>query len=295
MSLFGDMDIWGRIIRAFKMFGFYSIHVFKPIPLSFGYPFSNPADLDKYFWAGIFALIMLMSMISWRRNRIILFGAAIYIFFIFPALQLFGRLVYNASIYDRYLAVALLGICILFERVFANIFNRAARMPFIPPALAAAVIIIFSWITMAYVQTFRSDIESTKNSYEKFPDWPGSSFNYVYSLIEGGELDKAWDITMREKSFLSPAWVRNYFIGWIYLQRGNPEEAVPVLSDSTALAISEGYFPFPGLPLGRALMALGRYESAANEFRQVLSSEIYQPLEMYHARKELEKIKRLQG
>lgn len=293
MSQFADIDIYDRAIRAFKMFGFYSLHAIKPFPLSFGYPFDDSAVFNKYFWTGIAVFAVLFGLIIRRRRDIVFFASSGYILFLFPSLQLFGRFIYNASIYDRYLFIALLSACILFERGFASIFLKAKQLRFYAAAVLIAVMTIFSVITALYVPTFHSDIDSTRNSYEKFPDWPSGAFNYVSSLIEAGRLEEAWDITMREKTFASPSWVRSYFKGWIYLQQGKLEQAIQTLSYSSVFTVNEGYFPFPSVPLGRALMRLGRYEEAVQEFRRALSSEIYQPLEMYHARKELEKIKSL--
>ncbi|MFA4827674.1 MAG: tetratricopeptide repeat protein [Thermodesulfovibrionales bacterium] len=295
MFLLEDIDILGRIIRAVKMFGFYATHALKPLPLSFGYPFDDVSvDLDKFFWAGIAVEVIFLSLLILQRKKIIFFASAIFFIFLIPVMQLFGRL-NNASLYDRYLSISLLGLCILFERALAVMFVNAKWLRFFALSIFLSVVIALSILTLLYVPAFQSDIESTRNSYEKFPDWPTSSFNYTYSLIEGGKLDKAWDMVVNEESFSSPLWVREYFKGWIYLQRGEFGQSVSTLAYPAMLASGEGYFPFPSIPLGKALIALGRYEEAKQEFQRALSSKIYQPLEMYKSRKELEKIARIKS
>lgn len=290
MFLLEDIDILGRLIRAIKMLGFYAAHVLKPFPLSFGYPFDEVSvEPDKFFWTGITVAVIFLSLIMLQRKKIILFASSIFFIFLISTMQLFGRF-YNASLYDRYLSISLLGICILFERAFADMFVKTGWLRIFAVSIFLTVVTAFSIVTVLYVQTFKNDIEVTKNTYEKFSDWPTSAFNYTYSLIEGGELDKARDMVVKEETFSSPLWVRSYFRGWIYLQRGEFGQAVSTLSYPAVLASGEGYFPFPSIPLGKALMALGRYDEAEQEFQRALSSGIYQPLEMYRARKELKSI-----
>lgn len=291
ISQLGDEGIPFRIINSIKMLGFYAFHTVKPYPLGFSYPFYYSMGLDSFFWIGIVTTIALSIPILLAQRKELFFASASYLIFLAPMLKLFGSFVYNALLYDRYLSISLLGVCILLERGFAFIYARGKWIKYISLLVLILAIMLLSIITVSYIPTFQSDIASTGNLYEKFPDMPWSSFNYVYSLIEGGRLDEAWEVTIREGTFAYPLWVRSYFIGWIYLQRGDIEQAIRTLSYSSFLAVDGGYYPFPSIPLGKALMAAGRYEEAEMEFRKALSSELYQPLEMYHARKELEKIR----
>jgi len=309
-SVFQDVGILDRVVRAFKILGFYIGHTIIPLSMSFGYPPLNPGILDRNFYIGISTSLLLL-LIALRRKGIESFASTIYITFLIPALQLFGRFFYVAGLYDRYLSIPLLGICILFERVIVTVLDKINRNNLseghpshysllrsmkiyigrvTASSVVIAVIISLSLITVSYVPTFKSDIDSTRNSYEKFPYWPSSGFNYVYSLIEGGRLDEAWEITIREGTFAYPLWVRTYFVGWIYLERGDIKKAIEMLSYSSFLAVDGGYYPFPSVPLGRALISEGRYREAETEFRRVLSFPVNQPIERYHAKKELERI-----
>lgn len=288
------LPFFERLIRSLKILGAHAVLGIKPYPLSFGYPFNISTSFDVNLLVGVITLVVLIILIIYfRKDPVVVLASCMFILFLLPVLQL-GEGFSNASVYDRYLFMSVLGIIILVERFLRLLPFRLRQTKGIHIGILTAVVIGFIVITIAYVPTFRSDIDSTRNSYEKFPDWQSSSFNYVYSLIEGGRLDEAWDITVREKSFSSPPWVRSYFKGWIYLQQGKPDQAVSTLSYSSILAISEGYFPFPSVPLGRALTASGRYREAEQEFEKALSSKIYQPLEMYHAKKEIEKIRQRQ-
>jgi hypothetical protein len=154
----------------------------------------------------------------------------------------------NESIYDRYLLIPVLGVAILLDRILN--FLTLARDRYLKAYLMVVlgVITVFTLLTGSYIPSFNNDIAVTKNTYEKFPEWDGSSFNYVYSLIEGHRFDEAYAITMKEKTFASPLWVRSYFVGWIFLERGMVDEAISELKTSAYHAMSGGYFPFPAIP-----------------------------------------------
>jgi len=287
MSLLSAAPFQHRVVRAFRIIGAHTLLALKPYPQSFGYPFDDSGSLDINFWTGLisFAGFLLMLSVA-RKNRVVLFGAAVYLVFLFPVLQIFVSL-NNAAVYDRYLFLPVLGLIILIERCVAYlVLKRSMQKVYI--GILSSLIVVCSVLTFLYIPAFHSDVESTRHSYEHYPDWPSSAFNYVYALIEAGELDKAHEITLKEPTFSRPAWVRGYFRGWILLEQGRPEAAIGELGGAAWNARAGGYFPFPNIPLARALIQTGRVERARTLLREVVRSPIYQPLEVYRARKMLD-------
>jgi hypothetical protein len=124
----------------------------------------------------------------------------------------------------------------------------------------------------------------SRNAYERHTGWPRAAFELAYSLIEARRLEEARELVTADEALRSPAWVRPYFEGWIVLAEGRASEAVRPLGVAAALASSEGFYPFPSIPLARALMDLGRLDHAEAELRRALASPIYHPVEAHHAR-----------
>lgn len=268
-----------RLIRGVKILGAHTTLAIKPYPQSFGYPFDGSSTPDINLLAGVVALSgLILVVIFLRKKRELLLGGIIYLFFLFPALQI-AETLNNASIYDRYLFVPVLGLLIMIE-YFIYSFKRIDIYRW----SVGLLLIIYSFLTVNYVPTFRSDVESTAHTYRHFPQWPPSGFNHVYALIESGDLGRAEEIVLKEDALDNPPWVRSYFKGWIFLEKGMIDESIMELKYSAGLASSGGYFPYPNLPLARALLKRGRTGEAEYFLLEVLRSKIYNPLEYYKAK-----------
>ena len=135
----------------------------------------------------------------------------------------------------------------------------------------------------------------SRHSHESFPGWSRPAFELAYALVEAGRLEEARALLAAEPSLRAPPWVGPYLRGWITLAEGRAADAIPVLAWASSLAAEGRYYPFPSIPLGRALIATGRLDEAEGELRRALGSPIYQPLEAYHARKLVEEIARLRS
>lgn len=280
-----------RLVRAVKILGAHTALCLNPTRLSFGYPFDDGSQPDLNFLIGLLTLAG-AGVLGWRfrKNRTVLLGIGIYLLFLLPALQLQSSQQFNLGVYDRYLFLPLLGLLLLLERAVAAGSRRARYPRAAYLAAGASLLLVFSALTWSYVPSFRSDVASTENSYRKYPHWSASAFNYVYSLIEAGELSQASAVLQKEPSFDNPQWVRGYFGGWIALEQGRPEEAIAHLRPSSWQAVHGGYFPYPNLPYARALIAAGRRAEAVEVLGQVLRAPVYHPLEAYRAKKLLENL-----
>lgn len=278
-----------RLVAAVKIMGAHLLLALKPFPLSNGYPFDASAAFDAALLAGVSAAsLMCILVYLCKRDRIVVLACSLIVLFLAPVLQMHGSL-NNASIYDRYLFIPVLGAAMIADKMIRglnSILKKSSKWA--PSAVLAVLIAAYSILTVSYVPAFRDDVAVGKNSYENFPQWPGSAFSYVYALIEKGRLDEAYAITLKEKTFDTPPWVRYYFLGWISLERNNLNEAISNLRISSYLESAGGYFPFADIPLARALLLRGQRTDAVSLLEGVVRSPIYQPLEFYHAKKLLE-------
>ncbi len=285
-------QLWERLLRSLKILGAQTLLGIKPYPLSFSYPFDGSSIVDLNLICGIIAAVSLsFVMLYFRKHRVVILASSLYVVFLVPVLQLYGSLT-NSAIFDRYLFLPALGISVLFEKSLRALPLAPERLRRVYVPAIVPVVMVFSVIVIAYVPTLRDDISSTKNTYELFPEWPSSAFNYVYSLIENGRLDEAGEMIVKEKTLSSPPWVRGFFIGWILLEKGMAPEAIAELKVSSYLATSGGYYPFPNIPLAKALIKSGRSSEAMWILQEVLKSPVYQPLEFYRAKELLEEISR---
>jgi hypothetical protein len=284
-----------RLPLAVKALGAHARLAAWPHPLSFGYPFDGSPGVDANLVAGGVTLILL-GAVAWRfrRDAALLFSAASFVAFLVPVLQLHGSL-NNASVYDRYLFLSSIGFALLVERLSSAVLAVRLRSPRAHAGAVAALVAVGAVLTVAYVPAFADDVAVAWNSHERFPGWPRASFDLAYSLVEAGRVDEVRALLARDPALASPEWVPPYFEGWALLVEARPSEAVPVLWRAGALAAAGGYYPFPSVPLGRALAVVGRLDEAEDQLRWALACPIYQPLEAHHARRLLGEIARVRA
>ena len=286
------LPLTNQLIRAVKILGAHTVLAVKPFPLNFGYPFDDSLQFTRDFWTGLFVLLLFIFCLvafNGKNRKLALFGGSLFMLYLFPSLKLFIA-ADNLSVYDRYLFVPIMGVGIVVERTFSALLVRGRMPKWAVFVSAGLVLVLLCAGTYVYVPKFQSDLTSTRNSNELFPDWSESSFNYVYALIEAGALDEAMDISRREKSFDRPPWVRDFFIGWIELEKGETGPALNLLERSSLLCRWGGYYPYPNVALARALLARGEREGAKTALQPVLESRINQPLLFYQAKKLLQSI-----
>jgi tetratricopeptide (TPR) repeat protein len=284
------------ILRAIRILGAHMVLAFKPHPLSFGYAFENSWSLDINFLVGASTLFALVCMLFWRRRSPATIGLLICVVYFFPMLQLVMG-VSNATVYDRYVFVSLLGICMALERALASAFIRERRLGWAFLLPVCMVALTLGTLTYSYIPKFRSNAASLEHSYTSFPGWKRAAFDYTYVLIEAGRLDEAMELAETESTYSSPVWVRDYFRGWIHLERGDLSRAIAHLEKSSELIQRDGYFPFAAVPLARAYIQKGDLHRAERALHRVLNAPIHNPMEQYRAKALLEqiagKIKRL--
>ncbi|HET8541897.1 MAG TPA: glycosyltransferase family 39 protein [Anaeromyxobacter sp.] len=291
-SALASVPALDRIPLAIRILGAHARLAVWPHPLSFGYPFDERTALDGHLAAGLVALAIAAGLVwRYRREPAVVFGAASFFLFLVPVMQLHGSL-NNASVYDRYLFLPVFGLALVVERLARELLLARLRAPRAWAAALGAVAVAGAVLTVRHVPAFADDVAVSRTSYEAFPGWTRPPFELAYTLVERGRIAEARALVAREPSLDAPPWVRPYLEGWMILAEGRPHEAIPVLGRASFLAVTGGYYPFPSIPLARALAQAGRLEEAEAEARRALASPIYQPLEAYHAREVLAAIER---
>jgi hypothetical protein len=287
-SAINALSFGERIPVAIKVVGAHARRAAWPTGLSFGYPFDATPAVDADLIVGVAVLLLLAAVVvPFRREPAVLLGAASFIAFLVPVMQLHGSL-NNASIYDRYLFLPVLGLALVVERAVRAVVVDRLGAPRLHAAIFAALAAVLAWGAVRYVPAFADDIAVSRNSYQKYPGWSRPAFELAYSLVEAGRRDEARALLARERSLDSPAWVRPYLDGWMLLDERGAAAALPRLTEAASRAAAGGFYPFPSVPLARAWLELGRPLDAAREAQRAIDFPIYQPLEVYRARKLLE-------
>jgi hypothetical protein len=284
-----ELPLLAATARGIRILGAHLILALKPYPLNFGYPFDYSWSFDSDFAAGSLVLGALAVSIACFRRSIVTVGLLIFVVFLFPVLQIFVE-VSNATVYDRYLFLPILGLCLILERGLAAAASRWKIARWAGTGMAMTSVVALAALTFSYIPNFRSNLASMEHAYRTFPGWKRAAFDYEGALIEAGALDQAESLAKTESTFSEPSWVRSYFRGWIELERRNLALALPLLEQASRLIHQGGYFPFTGVLLGRALLQTGQLDRAELYLKDVLASPINQPIDQFRAKKLLEEL-----
>lgn len=278
----GDRDSFTEVIRATRILGAHAQLVLLPYPLNFGYPFDPSPLFDKHFFVGLSILfVAVTSVFAWPRS-ITTMGIALFLCYMLPALQLLAK-IDNAMIFDRYLFLPLLGVSLIAGYAAHQVIDKWPSIRRAVFGTLAATGMALAILTIHYIPKFSSDIASLEHAYRHFPGWDRAAFDYVYALLEGNELDRAAPVIAQEATFADPNWVRNYFWGWLLLERGDAHRALPFLQQASRNALVGGFYPFPQIHLARTYIALGEPIVAKRILDYVIEQGNRQPLERIKA------------
>ena len=282
MAGVADISIVERVVRAVRILGQHFILVIWPDPLNFGYPFNSDIIFDGPFLAGSCSLLLLITGFIVCRDFLARFAILLILLYLLPVSQLFYDF-FNASIYDRYLFVPLLGVGIIAGRIVSLL---ATRLPSRSVHLGAVMLLVALVLkTLVYIPVYSSDVSVARHAYENYPDWNSSSFNYASSLIEAGRFDQAKELIATETRLSQPGWVKGYLLGWIALEEGDVSIAISQLQQSFWQCVTGGYYPFPGVLLAKGLIKQGHEQQALVVLEANLKSKINNPLELYRAKR----------
>ncbi len=283
------IPLFDRIVRGVKILGAHALLGLKPFPLSFGYPFNDATVIDLNALAGLAVILIFLFFVLRRRRHAATLGLLIFLVYLLPALQIFVQ-IFNAFIFDRYLFIPVIGLGMVAEGGISAISRRLPAFGRIAWGTALLVLAAFCFITFSYIPAFRSDVATSRNTYRYYPEWSSSAFNYAYALIEEGRYAEAQALIEGDRTLEKPLWVRSYLQGWIALDSGDIGYAIRLLAHSAGLAVEGGYYPYPAVPLARALIINGELSRARLYLDIVMSSPIHNTVEFYRAKKMLEEL-----
>ena len=115
-----------KILRALNIIGIHLGRIVWPWPLSFGYPFEGKWSFNIFFIIGILTVSVVLYFLFKRKRSLTILGLLLFGIYLLPVLQVFPEMD-NSMIYDRYLAIPLIGIFIILFEVFKKVITIIIR------------------------------------------------------------------------------------------------------------------------------------------------------------------------
>jgi tetratricopeptide (TPR) repeat protein len=258
-----------RIPRAFNILGNHLSRIVWPNALSFGYPFENKWNMDIYFYIGLLFVLLTIFFLLIKRKSLITLFLLFFGIYLFPVLQIFPEM-QNAVIYDRYLALPIIGLFFIIVTLLIKIsdYHRLSYIPLF--GIISSILIWWSVVTVKYIPTFKNIVNSTENNYKLYPFWVYTSYSYVKALISAGDLQLAEKIVVEEPSLNNPSWIKEYLLGEIYYHKGDYDTAYNLLYMSSLKSRKKGSYPNANYYLAKIMMKRNNYTAA----RQLLMAQI---------------------
>ena len=209
-----------RILRSFNIIGIHISHILWPWPMTFKYPFDNIWSFDIYFGVGVLYILLLGFFIFTKLRSLVTLGLVIFGAYLLPTLQIFGDFT-GGKIYDRYLDVPLIGLIIIVILGLYYILRFWERGWPLIIGVVAVVGFSLGMITHNYIPSWKSNIASSEHIYNTYPKNEELMFEYVTSLVSGGELETAEFFVTTQMNDLKTDWLREYFLGRIAYNKRN--------------------------------------------------------------------------
>ena len=191
------------------------------------FPFNlsvKPTQEDTSYIPGILAFVVLTVSIflSEKKNyKQIIFGAAWFILFLLPVLSLPKN--FNDNLFEHRVYVPLAGILILINQSF--LFKNNLLTGNKGVVSGVAIIVLFSFISIAHTTNFKTAVIFWKNAASNSPGDPEAQFNLAgqYFTINDKENAQAYFLKALK---LKPGYKRaNAGLAVVYAQKGEMEMA----------------------------------------------------------------------
>ena len=219
---------------------------------------------------------------------LVVFGA-----YLLPTLQIAGDFT-GGKIFDRYLDVPLLGIIIIGLVVLYYLVEYWRKSRWILLGLVVVVGIGLGMVTTYYIPTWKTNIASTEHRYYTYPKTDSTIYNYVLSLIQYKELDKAENFVLTEMGALKSTWLKDYFLGSISYYREEYGAAYNLLFTASVKATKAGDYPLSNIYLARILVGKGDFSGARGILNELLAHPKNSPGGTFQAREILKDIVKLE-
>lgn len=271
-----------RIPRAINILGIHLSHFIWPWPLSFGYSFENHWSFDLYLIIGAALLLLVLVLSFMRRKSLVLLGFFIFIIYLLPVLQIYPEMA-NAKIFDRYLAMPLIGLFLIIERAIWVLTKGWSSRQSLAIGLLVVISLAWGFLLVKYIPTFSNTVAAMEHQYRLYPDRFTPSINFADALIYDGQLDRAELLVREEESFKEPDWLSDFLLGEIYLERGDLDKAYDFLIAAKFKTYRVGAFPFADVFLAEIMIKKGNHAMAKTLLNNLLSHKQRDPLVTYRA------------
>lgn len=278
-----------RIPRAFNFIGMYLSHIIMPWPLNLGYPDYFKWKFDILFITGLFCVLLYILLLIKRRNTLETLGLTIFFIYLLPVLQIFDDMP-NDKVYDRYLAVPFIGILITLISILFRIISKWDKSKFYITGLAVSVLVSLSFLSFMYIPSFNNMLSSTKHTYEYFPHWEKSAFNYANILINSYQFEEANTLISSENRFVKNKSERFYLQGRICMEQRKFDTAIDLFYKSYEESQRIGSLPWADGPLAYLLIMMNRKDEARTILKRMISDNPKDPILLYKAESMLKQI-----
>lgn len=260
-NVFKGTDLANRIPRALNIIGIHIEHLVWPQNLSFGYIVSPAWSINFSFVIGLLFLIGALILFIIKKRSLEVVGLFIFGVYLLPVLQIYPE-IDNHLVYDRYLALPIVGIFILIIGIYSSLIHRRL---FFKIAIILSVIICFGWgyTTYNYIPKFKSQQAYSEHFYKLNPDSFDAEFRLARILLATNQFEFIEKNLATKDRGDEGNWINDYYLGSINLRRGEIEKAYILLSSSSI----QGNHPLVNIELAKAMIMKKDYRSA----RRILS------------------------
>jgi len=270
-SVYGEVDVWSRLLTATGVLGRYLYLMLYPVALSADYSFSQipliTAAADPPFVAAAAAHLGLAAfgIALGARGRLSGLALLIYLGALFPVSNIPFSI--GTVMAERLLYLPSVGLCLLAPALFAESRGRPGGRTANRAAAGALIV-----VCLLYGIRVTSRNADWKDQFSLFsvtvrtsPNSAKAHYNLGVAYEDLGDLDAAMEAYRRALEIKpdQPEPRRNY--GLALLTKGRPDQSLEQLNVAARLD--------PNLPdvfndIGAALRRLGRLEEAAEAFQE---------------------------
>jgi len=260
----------GSLLIAADLFARYVRTLFVPVGLSLGHFAAPPVG-----WTSLRALVAIAALLAtaalawygWRRHRAMLFGLAVFVLTLVPALYLPGlRPLLSKLFGERFLYFPSVGWAVVVASALGLAAARAGRAARFVWIAAAAAALVFTGMTARQNLTWRSELTLWADSVAKYPADGMNYLHYGTALIAAGEREAGRRVLDQGRA-ADPGIVTFHIEqGADYLAQGRPKDAI--LKFERALAFDPGSLEAQ-LGAAQAYEAAGWNGMAARRYQSV--------------------------
>jgi len=222
---------------------FYLSKIFLPFKLSCLYPYYGTGSI-LFLYSIITAVILTIGVIiSSRHTRKVIFGSALFLCALLPALQFIPN--GEIAVADRYVYIASIGIFYILAEAVFWLFSNKTKYDYFKKALLLTTLILIACVlvsaTRKRCRVWKNSLSLWSDVLNKYPDVATAYNSRGAEYLAKKEYSKAYADFIRALS-IDQSYYEAYFnLGSLYSSQGNNNEAVKLINKT--LQINPGYLP----------------------------------------------------